>query len=273
LSKLEPILRNGFVTRLVPLVLWIAVAPPTFGQSLSDDRNVLKREPKQGLFSRLGWFGPSKKHPRARTVLLPSAETVMRRDHAKAGSPLDRTWENEKKALAAKHKAELEAYVERRLTLAQNAARRTALLARERYLVERNSRAASQPKIEKSTLGPPPPPKQRVILVDWRAKTPVKPSVPEKRPKFVPLPQQTPAKVVDSFVDAPSSPAINSVSQGLTDGFSVALAFLMLHVPSVALASFAIGVVQIRRHRARSGLAFVTTSLALGTVALFFFNW
>ncbi len=262
------------MTRLVPLVAWIALAPPTFGQSVLDNRNVLKGEPKQGLFARLGWFGPSKKHPLARTTFLPSAETVMRRDHAKAGPPLDRAWQNEKKALAAKHKAELEAYVDRRLALAQNAARRTALLARERYLAERNSRAASQPEIEKSSLSPPPPPKQRVILVDWRAKNPVKPSVPEKRPKFVPLPQQTPTEVVvDSFVDAPSSPAINSVSQGLTNGFSVALAFLMLHVPSVALAAFAIGVVQIRRHRARSGLAFVTTSLVLGTVALFFFNW
>lgn len=261
------------MTRLVPLVVGIAFVTPTFVQSASDDRNVLKREPRQGLFSRLGWFGPSKKHPRVQTTFLSSAEKVMRRDHAKAGPPLGPTWENEKKALAAKHKAELAAYVERRLALAQNAARRTALLARERYLAERNSQAASQPKIEKSSPGPPPPPKQRVILVDWRAKNPVKPSVPAKRPKLVPLPQQTPAEVVDSFVDEQSSPAINSVSQGLTNGFSVALAFLMLHVPSVALASFAIGVVQIRRHRARSGLAFVTTSLALGTFALLFFNW
>jgi len=261
------------VTRLVPLVVGIAVVMPTFGQSASDNRNVLKREPRQGLFSRLGWLGPLKKHPRVRTTFLPSPEKVIRRDHAKAGPPLGPKWGNEKKALAAKHKAELAAYVEGRLALAQNAARRTALLARERYLAERNSRAASQPRIEKSSPDPPPPPEQRVILVDWRAKNPVKPSVPAKPPKFVPLPQQTPTEVVDSFADSQFSPAISSVSQGLNNGFSVALAFLMLHVPSVALASFAIGVVQIRRHRARSGLVFVTTSLVLGAFALLFFNW
>ena len=46
MSKLEPILRNGFVTRLVPLMVWIALVTPTFGQSASDDRSVLKREPR-----------------------------------------------------------------------------------------------------------------------------------------------------------------------------------------------------------------------------------
>jgi len=273
LSTLEPILRNGFVTRLLPLVVCLALASPIFGQSGSDGRNVIKKEPKPGIFSRLGWFGPSQKHPRAQTKFLPSAERVMRQDHAKAGPRVDTAWEIEKKAFAARHRAELEAYVDRRLTLAQNAARQEALLARERYLAERNSRVNPEREIEPSSPEPLPPPQQRVVLVDWQAKSPVSPSEPTQRPNFVPPPKQTPDPVADVFVVEHGASAIDSVSQGLSNGFSVAVALLMLHVPSIALASFVIGVVQMRRHRARSGFAFVTTSFVLGAVALFLFKW
>lgn len=60
----------------------------------------------------------------------------------------------------------------------------------------------------------------------------------------------------------------SSMATGLPKGLAVFMALLMLHIPSVAIASFAIGIFLIRGHQPRAGILLLGVAAVL-SVAIF----
>ncbi len=59
-----------------------------------------------------------------------------------------------------------------------------------------------------------------------------------------------------------------SMATGLPKGLAVFMALLMLHIPSVAIASFAIGIFLIRGHQPRAGILLLGVASVLSVVIL-----
>lgn len=205
------------------------------------------------------------------TLFAVDATAIMRRDQAVADRQIRILQQRAQIAFERRHKAQLENYVETRLALAEERAR--VELIRATQLADlRRTRTGGSPDLdiedngagglavasvagawvpgERTTRARPPQPIFSGQELTETARHIVK-NIP-KRTKQI--------------LDGNDELVTSNLSHGLPKGLAVFLALLMLHVPSVALASLVTGVFLIRGHQPRAGVLFLGLSAILGVI-------
>lgn len=212
------------------------------------------------------------------TVSHPAPQAIMRRDHSIAERQARSAWQREKAVFERQHRAKLQTYVETRLALAEENARlnfirgeqlaRAAAESRSDLVAHASGTASglaatavnaagvwvSKPGTPADASQPPPTAAKR--LVDTAKH--IAREVPKRTQQVV---SGNDALVTDTM------------AHGMPKGLAVFMALLMLHVPSVALASLVTGILLVRGHRQRSGILFLGLAVVLGVVTFSFLPW
>ena len=237
--------------------------------------------PNQGRTqSGAAWSWPWVRPQRAvfTTVIVPNPGTIMQRDHARANRHARTSWQDEKIAFERQHKAKLERYVATRLALAEERARvhwvRAEQLATSRFAQEssvsgRSSvTAANAAALANSvasawvpTVGRNTPPATSSSTVGQKMGDAARHIV-----------DRIPERTKDAF-KGDDELVTSGMAHGLPKGVAIFLALLMLHVPSVAIASLVTGVFLIRGQRPRAGSLFLGLAAILSVVIFSLLPW
>jgi hypothetical protein len=216
------------------------------------------------------WVRPQS--PTFTTAVLPNPGPVIQRDRAVAEYEARLGWQRQRNSLQQRHRAQLERYVETRLALAEERARvdffRAEQLARSRSggagqgatstsVMEAASSAAGA---WVSTSGQNPMTRQPRPATDRFSET-AKHIVRE-------VPKRT-----KQIIEGNDELVTSNMAHGLPKGLAVFMALLMLHVPSVAVASLFTGIFLIRGHRTHSGAFFLGVAAILTVVIFFVLPW
>lgn len=204
----------------------------------------------------------------------------MRRDHYIAQTQARSAWQREKAVFERQHRAQLQTYVETRLALAEEKARLDLIRAeqlahatvRSRSALAAHASGAASDLAATATsaagvwvanpAGPtnvsqrPPAAPERLLLLE-RAK-----HIAREVPKRTQQVLSGNDKLVES-----------NMAHGMPRGLAVFMALLMLHVPSVAVASLVTGVFLIRGHRPKAGSLFLGLAAILGVVIFSLLPW
>ena len=202
----------------------------------------------------------------------------MRRDHSVAERQARSAWQREKAVFERQHRAHLQTYVETRLALAEEKARLDLIRAEQlaHATVGSRSALAAHASGAASDLAATATSAAGV----WVA-NPAGPTNVSQRPAAAPerllerakhiareLPKRTQQVLSgnDKLVES-------NMAHGMPRGLAVFMALLMLHVPSVAVASLVTGVFLIRGHRPKAGSLFLGLAAILGVVIFSLLPW
>ena len=208
------------------------------------------------------------------TVFLPEPEKAIRRDHSVA--------DREERILSLKaqatfqreHKAKLENYVETRLALAEERARVEAARANQRAVAATTEGIASSgARSSKGTT------MASGILSPWLPQG--RKTDPRVQSRSTPTTVSDVARQIVDQIPARTKEILRgndelvtgNMAHGLPKGLAVFLALLMLHVPSVAIASLVTGTILIRRHSTHAGAFFLGLAAILGVVIFALLPW
>ena len=228
--------------------------------------------------SSLPWTWPWSRPPQNATIIHPAPQAIMRRDHSVAERQARSAWRQERAAFERQHRANLQTYIETRLALAEENARlnfmREEQLARGRVgsgsdlLAQASGTASGLAATARSATG--------VWVANPRQPTNVSQQPPAaserlfERAKHVAreIPKRTQQVISgnDELIES-------SMAHGMPKGLAVFVALLMLHVPSVALASLVTGVFLFRGHRPKAGSLFLGLAMVLGVIIFFVLPW
>ena len=202
----------------------------------------------------------------------------MRRDHSIAETQARSAWQREKAVFERQHRAKLQTYVETRLALAEENARLNFIRAEQLARATVGSRSdlaahasgtasnlaatamsaagvwVSNPGISTNTSQLPATAPERLVE---RAKH-IAREVPKRTQQVL--------SGNDELVES-------TMAHGMPKGLAVFMALLMLHVPSVALASLVTGVFLVRGRRPRSGVLLLSLAAVLGVVIFIVLPW
>ena len=202
----------------------------------------------------------------------------MRRDHSIAETQARSAWQREKAVFERQHRAKLQTYVETRLALAEENARLNFIRAEQLARATMGSRSdlaahasgtasnlaatamsaagvwVSNPGISTNASQLPATAPERLVE---RAKH-IAREVPKRTQQVL--------SGNDELVES-------TMAHGMPKGLAVFMALLMLHVPSVALASLVTGVFLVRGRRPRSGVLLLGLAAVLGVVIFFVLPW
>ena len=203
-------------------------------------------------------------------MVLPETDSVIQRDHAVANRQARTLWQRERAAFQRQHKAKLESYVEARLALAEERAR--IELVRANQLA-----AASAAQDFAHSAGPSSSSSSVATTASNISRSWVLPSQPGPTVLSVAdtarhIANQIPARTKEILRGNDELVASN-MAHGLPKGLAVFLALLMLHVPSVAIASLVTGTILIRRHSTHAGMFFLGLAAILGVVIFALLPW
>jgi len=198
----------------------------------------------------------------------------LRRDHKKAEEGLRDDWLREKRAFEQRHRSALQEYVDTRLALAVERAR----FERAREYQTAHQRNSAPPRSTTAGQTAPSAVGQAADALSpwWPVSRTSRGAQPSASTGFTQSARQVVENVSRRTLDVLDGrdPLVQTnESRGLPRGIAVFLALLMLHVPSIALASGVIGVVMIRRHRRRLGAALLAATAILGIVIFFVLPW
>lgn len=210
--------------------------------------------------------------------MVPNPGTVMARDHAVAERQIRIAWQRERLAFEQQHRAKLENYVDARLDLAEERAR-VELARAEQFAASRSAQAsaamagssgtaANATALAKSVAGSWVPGARPEAQPTAQPSTIVQKATDAVRHIVDQIPERTKEvfKGDDELVDS-------GMAHGLPKGIAIFLALLMLHIPSVALASLVTGVFLIRGHRPHMGSLFLGVAAVLGVVIFALLPW
>jgi hypothetical protein len=202
----------------------------------------------------------------------------MRRDHSVAERQARSAWQREKAVFERQHRAQLKTYVETRLALAEEKARLDLIRAEQlaHATVGSRSALAAHASGAASDLAATATSAAGVWVANPTGPTKVsqrQPAAPERlleRAKHIAreVPKRTQQVLSgnDKLVES-------NMAHGMPRGLAVFMALLMLHVPSVAVASLVTGVFLIRGHRPKAGSLFLGLSAILGVVIFSLLPW
>ena len=202
----------------------------------------------------------------------------MRRDHSVAERQARSAWQREKAVFERQHRAQLKTYVETRLALAEEKARLDLIRAEQlaHATVGSRSALAAHASGAASDLAATATSAAGVWVANPTGPTKVsqrQPAAPERlleRAKHIAreVPKRTQQVLSgnDKLVES-------NMAHGMPRGLAVFMALLMLHVPSVAVASLVTGVFLIRGHRPKAGSLFLGVAAILGVVIFSLLPW
>jgi hypothetical protein len=203
----------------------------------------------------------------------------MRRDHSVAEAQARSAWQREKAVFERQHRAQLRTYVETRLALAEENARLDLIRAEQlahTTVVGSRSALAARASGAASDLAATATSAAGVWVANPAGPTNVSqrpPAAPERlleRAKHIAreVPKRTQQVLSgnDKLVES-------NMAHGMPRGLAVFMALLMLHVPSVAVASLVTGVFLIRGHRPKAGSLFLGLAAILGVVIFSLLPW
>ena len=202
----------------------------------------------------------------------------MRRDHSVAERQARSAWQREKAVFERQHRAQLKTYVETRLALAEEKARLDLIRAEQlaHATVGSRSALAAHASGAASDLAATATSAAGVWVANPTGPTKVsqrQPAAPERlleRAKHIAreVPKRTQQVLSgnDKLVES-------NMAHGMPRGLAVFMALLMLHVPSVAVASLVTGVFLIRGHRPKAGSLFLGLAAILGVVIFSLLPW
>ena len=202
----------------------------------------------------------------------------MRRDHSVAERQARSAWQREKAVFERQHRAQLKTYVETRLALAEEKARLDLIRAEQlaHATVGSRSALAAHASGAASDLAATATSAAGVWVANPTGPTKVsqrQPAAPERlleRAKHIAreVPKRTQQVLSgnDKLVES-------NMAHGMPRGLAVFMALLMLHVPSVAVASLVTGVFLIRGHRPKAGSLFLGLAAILGVVIFSLLTW
>lgn len=202
----------------------------------------------------------------------------MRLDHSVAERQARSAWQQEKAAFERQHRAKLQAYVETRLALAEENARlnlirgeqlaQAAAGSRSAFIANTSGTASGLAATTMSAAG--------VWVANPGRRTDASQQSPAVAKRLVEgakhIAREVP-KRTQQVISGNDELVANTVAHGMPKGLAVIMALLMLHVPSVALASLVTGVFLVRGHHQRSGLFLLGLAAVLGVVIFFVLPW
>ncbi len=218
------------------------------------------------------WLSSAKKENLAITIIHPSPQAVMQRDQS-AAEAQDRAISRRENAVFQKqHRAKLEDYVGNRVDSAGINARLAILSSKQTMRGDGlSARAASiystaidgLSAVSKQVAG------TWIARSDQKLKTNNQKSIGETiiqktRHAATEIPRRT-----KNIVEGNDELVTGGLANGIPKGLAVFLALLMLHVPSVALASFVTGIFLIRGHQPRAGILLLGIASVLSIVIFF----
>jgi hypothetical protein len=202
----------------------------------------------------------------------------MRRDHSVAEAQARSAWQREKAVFERQHRAHLQTYVETRLALAEEKARLDLIRAEQlaHATVGSRSALAAHASGAASDLAATATSAAGV----WVA-NPAGPTNVSQRPAAAPERLLERAKHIAREVPKRTQQVLSgndklvesNMAHGMPRGLAVFMALLMLHVPSVAVASLVTGVFLIRGHRPKAGSLFLGLAAILGVVIFSLLPW
>lgn len=201
----------------------------------------------------------------------------MRSDHAVAEEQARAVQNREKILFERRHRAQLQDYVETRLARAEERARWEIIHAEQ---LATSVTAQGQPQVRAadfflpqgvaatatSVAGAWVPSAGRETTIS-RQTPPVR-AVDRAKHIVSKVPERT-RKIIDGNDELVKS----NLSRGLPKGLAVFMALLMLHIPSIALASLVMGFILIRGHHTRSGILCLGLAAILGMAIYLAVPW
>lgn len=217
------------------------------------------------------WSGSDERF--STTVVHPAPQAIMRRDHAVAERQARAVWQREKAAFESQHRENLRTYVATRLAIAEENARWNFIRG------DQSARTAADPR-----SGPAAPTPLAAVAMSAAGAWVTDPSRPDnvsqplldsakgwvEQAKHIA--REVPKRTQQVLAGNDELVEIN-ISRGVPKSLSVFMALLMLHVPSVALASLVAGVFLVRGRRRHSGVFCFALAAVLGAVFFFVLPW
>lgn len=234
----------------------------------------------QVVGSTLPWTWPwsRSKERSSTTIIHPAPQAVMRRDHSVAERQARSAWQREKITLERQHRAKLQVYVETRLALAEENARSNFIRGEQLA----RATAAPRPDLVAHASGTASGLAATAVSAAsvWVAKPNKSADVPQPPPSAARrllegakhIAREVP-KRTQQVLSGNDELVADTMAQGMPKGLSVFLALLMLHVPSVALASLVTGVFLLRGHRPKVGSLLLGLAAVLGAIIFFVLPW
>ena len=202
----------------------------------------------------------------------------MRRDHSIAETQARSAWQREKAVFQRQHRAKLQTYVETRLALAQENARLNFM--REKQLAQRRIGSGSDLVAQASGAAAGLAATAMSAAGVWIGNpgrstnaSQQPPAGPERLFERAKQITRTVPERTKQIIDGSDELVTSTMAHGMPKGLAVFMALLMLHVPSVALASLVMGVFLVRGHRPRSGFLLLGLAAVLGVVIFFVLPW
>jgi len=202
----------------------------------------------------------------------------MRRDHSVAEREAGSAWQREKAVFERQHRAQLRTYVETRLALAEENARLDLIRAEQLAHTTVGSRSALAARASGAASDLAATATSAAGV--WVA-SPAGPTNVSQRPPAAPERLLERAKHIAREVPKRTQQVLSgndklvesNMAHGMPRGLAVFMALLMLHVPSVAVASLVTGVFLIRGHRPKAGSLFLGLAAILGVVIFSLLPW
>jgi len=207
------------------------------------------------------WLRPAK--PAPPTLVHPAPQQIIARDHSVAAATEKSARQKEIRIFEARHRTRLREYVETRVALAVENARYELLRQQQqRQIAAANRLRETSPQSTK----PPSEARPRVLFTSLAPPESNKP--PATPPTFIEPPKPAAPKPPQIIADPPPTLADANTAES-PQGAAFFLSLLLLHMPSVAIASFVVGVVMIRGHRTPLGTFFLALAAILGAFIFF----
>lgn len=222
-----------------------------------------------GDASRSFWPWSAQNKKGSTTIIHPNPGPVMIRDHSAAEVGNRAAWQRERAIFERNHRAQLQEYVDSRVDRAGERARLSALhLQRNAPVAGVGSRVAAIYATALSGVGAI---SEQIAGVWLPARN--QPGQGE-RPQTLRQKVSSTAKNALEKVPVHTKEILQgegelvkgNMAAGLPKGLAVFMALLMLHVPSVALASFVTGIFLIRGHQPRAGILLLGVAAVLSVV-------
>ena len=202
----------------------------------------------------------------------------MRRDHSVAESQARSAWQREKAVFERQHRAKLQTYVETRLALAEENARLNFIRGEQLAHAAAESRPALFAHASGTAFGLAATAGSAAGV--WVSKTGTPANASQSPPAAAKRLVETAKHIArevpkrtQQVVSGNDALVTDTMAHGMPKGLAVFIALLMLHVPSVALASLVTGVFLVRGHHQRSGIFLLGLSAVLGVVIFFVLPW
>ena len=224
------------------------------------------------------WLWSRSQERSSTTIIHPAPQAIIRRDHSVAEAQARSAWQREKAVFERQHREKLQTYIDTRLALAEESARLSFIRSEQlaRATTESRSDLFSHVSGTASGLAATAVSAAGVWVANPGSSTNVSqqpPITPERlfqRAKHVAreIPKRT-----EQVISGNDELVVSTMAHGMPKGLAVFMALLMLHVPSVAVASLVTGVFFVRGHRPRSGVFFLGLAAVLGVIIFFVLPW